>query len=112
MAKEAFRTKWKFVVEFEDEESTIGGTIGQAESREECETLLEFEMQYHASHERIVLNGEAAEVCAECGGEGCETCGGRKGAISNLTTFDLGRTEFLLIRRGHFSGPLSPRRAA
>ena len=124
MTQDAFRTKWKFVVEFEDEETNeISGTIGQAGTRVECEGLLEFEMQYHNSHGRIVLDAEAAEVCAKCEGEGkiaamngaviiCDACGGRLGPISNLTTFGPSGTEFLLIRRGDFSGHLSPRRAA
>src|ERR1700692_4690281 len=124
MTEDAFRTKWKFVVEFEDEETNeISGTIGQADTREECEGLLEFEMQYHDSHGRIVLNAEAADVCDKCEGEGkiaaknagvviCDTCGGRLGSISNLTTLGPSGTEFLLIRRGDFSGSLSPRRAA
>jgi hypothetical protein len=89
MTQDALRTKWKFVVESEDEETNeISGTIGQAGTREECEGLLEFEMQYHDSHGRIVLNAEAAEVCAKCEGEGkiaamdggsviCDACGGR-----------------------------------
>ena len=124
MTQDALRTKWKFVVEYEyeDEETKeISGTIGQADTREECEGLLEHEMQYHSSHGRIVLSAEAAEVCAKCEGEGkisamngglviCDACGGRLGPISNLTTPN--GTEFLLIRRGDFSGPLSPRRAA
>ena len=63
MTQDAFRTKWKFVVEFEDEETNeISGTIGQAVTREECEGLLEYDMEYHNSHGRIVLNAEAAEV--------------------------------------------------
>jgi hypothetical protein len=124
MTQDALRTKWKFVVEFEDEEThEISGTIGQANTRGECEGLLEFDMQYHNSHGRIVLNAEAAEVCAKCEGEGtiaavnggldlCDACDGRLGPISNLTTLRPNGTEFLLIRRGDFSGPLSPRRAA
>ena len=65
-----FRTKWKFVVEFEGEETNeISGTIGQADTLEQCKGLLEYDMQYH-SHGRIVLNAEAAEVCAKCEGEG------------------------------------------
>jgi hypothetical protein len=124
MTKDALRTKWKFVVEFEGEAThEISGAIGQAGTREECEGLLEFEMQYHDSHGRIVLNAEAAEVCAQCEGEEkiaainggvdlCDACGGRLGPISNLTTFGPSRTEFLLIRRGDFSGPLSPRQVA
>jgi hypothetical protein len=124
MTQDALRTKWRFVVEFEDEETNqISGTMGQAGTREECEGLLEVEMQYHDSHGRIVLNAEAAEVCAKCEGEGVEAmngggmvifdaCGGRHGPISNLTTLRPNGTEFLLIRRGNFSGPLSPRQAA
>ena len=124
MNRDAFRTKWKFVVEFEDEETyEISGTIGQADTWEQCEGLLEYDMQYHDSHGRIVLNAEAAEVCAKCEGEGkiaamnggsviCDACGGRLGPISNLTPLRLNGTEFLLIRRGDFSGYLSPRRAA
>jgi hypothetical protein len=88
MIQDALRTKWKFVVEFEDEEiHEIWGTIGQADTREECEGLLEFDMQYHNSHGQIVLNAEAAEVCAKCEGEGqiaamnggvviCDACSG------------------------------------
>ena len=68
MTQDALSTKWKFVVEFEDEETNeISGTIGQADTREECEGLLEFEMQYHG---RNVLNAEAAEVYVKCEGEG------------------------------------------
>jgi hypothetical protein len=80
-------------------------------------------MQDHNSHGRIVLNAEAAEVCAKCEGEGkieamnggvviCDVCGGRLGSMSNLTTLRPNGPEFLLIRRGDFSDPLSPRRAA
>jgi len=120
MIQDALRTKWKFAVEFEGEETKeISGTIGQADTREECEGLLEFEMEYHGSRERTVLNAEAAEVCAKCDGEGkvaggfvCDACGGRVGPISNLTTLHQRGTAFLLIRRGTFSGSLSPRRAA
>jgi len=124
MTQDALRTKWKFVVEFEDEETKeISGTIGQADTREECEGVLEYDMQYHDSLGRIVLNAEAAEVCAKCEGEGtiaavnggldlCDACDGRLGPISNLTTLRPNGTEFLLIRRGDFFGPLSPRQAA
>jgi hypothetical protein len=99
MIQDAFRTKWKFVVEFEDEATNeISGTIGQADTCEECEGMLEFDMQYHNSHGRIVLNVEAAEVCAKCEGEGkiaamngglviCDACGGRRGPISKFDDF-------------------------
>jgi hypothetical protein len=90
-------TKWKFIVEFEDEETKeMSGTIGQAESRDECEGLIEYEMQYHGSHGKTVLDVEAAEICAECEGEGkipagnggqiiCHACGGHLGPISVFT---------------------------
>jgi DnaJ-class molecular chaperone len=124
MTYDSFRTKWKFVVEFEDEETReISGTIGQADTREECEGLLEYDMQYHNSHGRTVLNAEAVEVCARCEGEGtrvvtnggveiCDTCGGRLGPISDLKTLSPNGTKFLLVRRGNLSTTLSPRRAA
>jgi hypothetical protein len=124
MRQDVFRIKWKFVVEFEDEETKeISGTIGQADTREECEGFLEYEIGYHRSHGRIVLNAEAVEVCAKCEGEGkiaeknggmdpCDACGGRLGAVSSLAALNPNRTEFLLMRRGDFSTPLSPRQAA
>ena len=96
MTQIAFVTKWKFVVEFEDQETgEISGTIGQAGTREECESLIEYDMQYHSDHERTVLNAEAGEICAECEGEGlipignggrivCEACGGHLGPISKM----------------------------
>ena len=96
MTQIAFVTKWKFVVEFEDQETgEISGTIGQADTREECESLIEYDMQYHSDHERTVLNAEAGEICEECEGEGqlpignggciiCQACGGHHGPISKL----------------------------
>jgi DnaJ-class molecular chaperone len=124
MTQDAFRTKWKFVVEFEDEETKeISGTLGEADTREECEGLLEYDVQYHNLHGRTVINAEAVEVCAQCEGEGtrvaknggteiCEVCGGRLGPISNLTSLRASGTQFLLVRRGNLPTPLSPRRAA
>ena len=125
MTQIAFLTKWKFVVDFVDEETNeISGTFGQADSRDECEALLEYDIESHRSHGRTVVNAEAAEVCAKCEGEGkipsgnrgeliCDACGGRVGSISNLTSFlRTNETEFLLIRRGDFSGQFPPRRAA
>jgi hypothetical protein len=125
MTQTAIHTKWKFVVEFEDDETQeISGTIGQADTREECEGLLEYDMEYHRSHGRTVVNAEAAEVCAKCEGEGkiasgnggrvgCDACGGRLGPISNLTSsLRSNEKEFLLIRLGDFSGRFSPRQAA
>jgi hypothetical protein len=125
MTQEALLTKWKFVVEFEDAATyEISGTIGHADTREECEGLLEYEMQNLYSDGQIVLNAEAAEVCAQCEGEGeisvggggvviCDACGGRHGPIAILTSSPgpKGR-EYLLMRRGDFSLGISPRRAA
>jgi hypothetical protein len=94
MTQTAIRTKWKFVLEFEDEETgEIAGTTGQADTQEECEGLIEYEVQYHCSGGRTVVNAEAGEVCAECEGEGqisagnsgrviCQACGGHLGSIS------------------------------
>jgi DnaJ-class molecular chaperone len=124
MTQDVLRTKWKFVVEFEDEETKeISGTLGQADTREECEGLLEYDVQYHNAHGRTVINAEAAEVCAQCEGEGtrvarnggteiCDACGGRLGPISNLTSLRANGTQFLLVRRGNLATPFSPRRAA
>ena len=41
MIANAIHTKWKFIVEFEDEETgAIAGTLGEAPDRDECEVLL------------------------------------------------------------------------
>ena len=115
----------KFVVEFlEEETEEVSGIIGQADTREECEGLLEYEMDCHSSEGQTIVNAEAAEVCAKCDGEGkipngnggqvrCDACGGRVGPISNLrASLRPNETEFLLILRGDFSGQFPPRQAA
>jgi hypothetical protein len=93
MSQSAIRSKWKFIVEFEDEETKeISGTIGQADTRGECEELVEFDVQYHIFNGRTVINAEAAEICAKCEGEGkleagncgqviCDACCGHVGPI-------------------------------
>jgi hypothetical protein len=98
MVRSAVVTKWKFVVEFEDDETKeISGTIGQADTREECEGLIEHDVQYHRSHGRTVIQTEAVEICAQCGGDGkvpagdggqliCAACGGHFGPISKSTS--------------------------
>ena len=82
------------MVEFEDNENCeISGTIGQADSQEECEAFMEEEMRYQQSRGRRVVNLEAAELCADCEGEGvipagnggrviCPACGGHLGPVS------------------------------
>ena len=96
MTQIAIATKWKFVVEFEDQETgEISGTIGQADSLEECEGLMDYDTEYHRDQGRTVFNAEAGEICAECEGEGlipignggrivCEACGGHLGPISKM----------------------------
>ena len=96
MTQIAIVTKWKFVVEFEDRETgEISGTTGQADTREECEGLIEYDMQYHTDCGRTIVNAEAGEICAECEGEGripignggqviCQACGGHLGPISKM----------------------------
>jgi hypothetical protein len=97
MRQIAIRTKWKFIVEFEDEETReIAGTIGRAGTREECEALIVDEVQEQRSLGRFVVNAEAAEICAQCDGEGgilveddivaiCDGCGGRIGPLSRFS---------------------------
>jgi hypothetical protein len=94
MIQTAIVTKWKFVVEFEDEETKeISGTLGETETAEECEGLIEYDVQDHTSRGRTVINAEAVEICAQCEGEGkipagngelaiCDACGGHHGPIS------------------------------
>lgn len=96
MTQIAIVTKWKFVVEFEDwETGEISGTAGQANTREECEGLIEYDMQYHTDRGRTIVNVEAGEICAECEGEGqipignggraiCQACGGHLGPVSKM----------------------------
>jgi hypothetical protein len=96
MTQGAIPTKWKFIVEFEDHESgEISGTIGQADTYEECEASMEDEALYHRSRGRTVCNLEIGELCMECDGEGqipagndgrviCQACGGNLGPISRF----------------------------
>ena len=96
MTQIAFATKWKFVVEFEEQEmGEISGTIGQADTREECEALVEYDMQYHTDWGRTIVNAEASAICTECEGEGqipigndgriiCHACSGHLGPISKM----------------------------
>jgi hypothetical protein len=116
MAQSAVVTKWKFVVEFEDDETKeLSGTIGHADTREECEGLIEHDVQYHRSHERTVTQTEAVELCAQCEGDGkisaengkrviCEACGGHLGPISksNFSCATTIKTKGQLL--GHFPG--------
>src|ERR1700737_5462600 len=91
MIANAIHTKWKFIVEFEDEETgEITGTLGEAADRDECEVLVEDEMEYQRLRGYIRVTAEAVELCEQCEGEGsipveddivsiCDACGGRIG---------------------------------
>jgi hypothetical protein len=105
MTQTAILTEWKFVVEFEDEESReISGIIGKADTLEECEGAIEDEIQDQISQGRTIVNAEAVELCAVCEGEGkipagddgeiiCDACGGHLGSIAILALPDLLRGE-------------------
>jgi hypothetical protein len=105
MTQTAILTEWKFVVEFENEESReISGIIGKADTLEECEGAIEDEIQYHVSQGRTIVNAEAVELCAKCEGKGkirvenggeiiCDACGGHLGSMAILARPDLLRKE-------------------
>jgi hypothetical protein len=91
MTQNAIATKWRFVVDLEDDETQeILGTVGHASDREECEAHIEHEVQYHCSNGRTAFNAEVGESCAKCDGDGkisgqiderviCQACGGHTG---------------------------------
>jgi hypothetical protein len=96
MTPAGLRTRWKFVVTFEDEDSgEISAEIGQAATREECEGFIEWEMQYRHALGLEVREVAASELCAECEGEGkllteagnatCRACGGHVGPVAKLS---------------------------
>jgi DnaJ-class molecular chaperone len=106
----AIRPKWKFMVKFEDEETgEIAGTLGEAADREECEVLVEDEMEYRRLRGYIRATAEAVELCEQCEGEGsipveddivsiCDACGGRIGILS---TFKRGRGAEMMSTQSH-----------
>lgn len=103
MSQSPIPARWKFIVEYEDEQTQeISGTIGQANSRDECESLIEDDIAYHIIRGRVIVNAEAAAVCAKCDGEGklaaangdlivCDVCAGHIGPISRLEAADTRR---------------------
>lgn len=71
MTQTAILTQCKYVVEYEDDETKeISGTLGRADTQEECESLIEDEVQYQRSHGRTVVDIEVGQVCPESDGEG------------------------------------------
>ena len=110
MIANAIHTKWKFIVEFEDEETgEIAGTLGEAADRDECEVLVEDEMEYQRLRGYIRVTAEAVELCEQCEGEGsipvkdgivsiCDACGGRVGILS---TFKRGRGAEMMSTQLH-----------
>jgi hypothetical protein len=110
MIANAIHTKWKFIVEFEEEETgAIEGTLGKAADREECEVLVQDEMEYRRLRGYIRVTAEAVELCDQCEGEGsipvedgivsiCDACGGRIGILS---TFKRGRGAEMMSTQSH-----------
>ena len=108
MIANAIHTKWKFIVEFEDEETgVIEGTLGEAADRDEV--LVEDEMEYQRLRGYIRVTAEAVELCEQCEGEGsipvedgivsiCDACGGRIGILS---TFKRGRGAEMMSTQSH-----------
>jgi len=102
MTQNLIRTKWKFVVDCEDDEThAISGVLGQAGDRGECEEFVDHEVQYQRVHGRTVFNVEAGELCARCEGEGtipagnggrviCQGCGGHLGPIAPFARWRIG----------------------
>ena len=59
MTQIAVWTKWKFIVQSEDEETgEPSATIGQAETREECEALIEYDFDYHRLRGHEIVDAE------------------------------------------------------
>ena len=110
MIANAIHTKWKFIVEFEDEETgAIEGTLGEAADRAECEVLVEDELEYQRLRGYTRVTAEAVELCEQCEGEGsipvedgivsiCDACGGRIGILS---TFKRGRGAEMMSTQSH-----------
>jgi len=87
----------------------IEGTLGEAADRDECEVLVEDEMEYQRLRGYIRVTAEAVELCEQCEGEGsipvedgivsiCDACGGRIGILS---TFKRGRGAEMMSTQSH-----------
>jgi hypothetical protein len=94
MIQLGIHTKWRFLVEFEDEETgEVSGLAGEAETRDECDGLIDHEIEHRHLRGRRIVNIEAGELCSECNGNGavpagdggfvlCSVCEGHLGPIS------------------------------
>ena len=91
--------------------SLAGGrdSSGEAAGRDECEVLVEDEMEYQRLRGYIRVTAEAVELCEQCEGEGsipvedgimsiCDACGGRIGILS---TFKRGRGAEMMSTQFH-----------
>jgi hypothetical protein len=83
--------------------------LGEAADREECELLVEDEMECQRLRGYIRVTAEAVELCEQCEGEGsipvedgivsiCDACGGRIGLLS---TFKSGRGAEMMSTQSH-----------
>ena len=83
--------------------------MGEAADRDECEFLVEDEMEYQRLRGYIRVTAEAVELCEQCEGEGsipvedgivsiCDACGGR---IGILATFKRGRGAEMMSTQSH-----------
>ena len=94
MIQLGIHTKWRFLVEFEDEETgEVSGIAGEAETQDECGGLIDHEIERYRLRGRRIVNIEAGELCSECNGNGavpagdggfvlCSACEGHLGPIS------------------------------
>jgi hypothetical protein len=76
--------------------------LGEAADRDECEFLVEDEMEYQRLRGYIRVTAEAVELCEQCEGDGivsiCDACGGR---IGILATFKRGRGAEMMSTQSH-----------
>jgi hypothetical protein len=102
-------TKWRYIVECQDNESgSIYVIIGSANDREECEGRASQEVGYQRDLYRHVVNAEACELCQECEGDGvvlssepsahrtrCGACDGHLGPFTRIKFSFHARRSFL-----------------
>ena len=93
--------------------------MGEAADRDECEVLIEEEIEYQRLRGYIRVTAEAVELCEQCEGEGsipveedivsiCDACGGRIGVLS---TFKRGRGAEMMSTQFHLRAASRPSRS-